>query len=85
MSTMLELTDVSKERIRELEALSRKAKDGEAGAKRVLRRAVKESAPEVIARCSNIARLPTHGGGHRSWPRPARKGGHSGAGTEDGA
>ncbi len=56
MSTALEQTAASREQIRELEALARKAEDGDAGAKRELRRAVKESAPEVIARCSNIAR-----------------------------
>jgi hypothetical protein len=56
LSTTLELTDASREQIRELEALSRKAEDGDADAQRELRRAVKESAPEVIARCSNIAR-----------------------------
>ena len=41
MSTALELTDASREQIRELENLSRKAEDGDAGAKRELRRAVK--------------------------------------------
>jgi hypothetical protein len=56
VSTALELTAASREQIRELEALARKAEDGDAGAKRELRRAVKESAPEAIARCSNIAR-----------------------------
>jgi hypothetical protein len=56
VSTTLELTAASREQIRELEALARKAEDGDAGAKRELRRAVKESASEAIARCSNIAR-----------------------------
>jgi len=52
----LELTDASRKRIRELEALSEKAEDGDADARRELRRILKECAPEVIARCSNIAR-----------------------------
>jgi hypothetical protein len=56
VSRALELTDASRERIRELQDLSSRAENGEAGARRELRRAVRESAPEVIARCSNIAR-----------------------------
>jgi hypothetical protein len=56
VSAQLELTDGARERIRELEALSDKAEAGDKEAKRELRRAVKESAPEVIAECANIAR-----------------------------
>jgi len=56
VSRALELTEASREKIRELEELSARAEDGDAGAERELRRAVRESAPEVIARCSNIAR-----------------------------
>ena len=52
----LELTDSARTRIQELEALSEKAEEGDAEAKRELRQAVKDSAPQVIARCSNIAR-----------------------------
>ena len=40
----------------ELVAAGDRAEDGDPEARRELRRAVKESAPEVIARCSNIAR-----------------------------
>jgi hypothetical protein len=49
------LPDDTKERIRELRALSEKAEGGDKGAKRELRAAVRSSAPEVIARVSNIA------------------------------
>ncbi len=56
MSAQLELTDDTRARIQELQALSEKAENGDQGARRELRRAVKESAPEVIARCADIAR-----------------------------
>jgi hypothetical protein len=56
VSAQLELSDGARARIQELEALSEKAEDGDKAARRELRRAIKESAPEVIARCSNIAR-----------------------------
>ena len=53
---LLELTDGARARIRELQALSERAEEGDQDARRELRRALKESAPEVIARCSDIAR-----------------------------
>ena len=56
MSAQLELTDGTRTRIQELEALSEKAEEGNKEARRELRKALKESAPEVIARCSDIAR-----------------------------
>jgi hypothetical protein len=56
VSAQLELTDGARERIEELQALSEKAEKGDKEARRELRRAVRESAPEVIARCSDIAR-----------------------------
>ena len=56
MGAPLELTDGAQERIRELRALSEKAEGGDTQARRELRKAVKDSAPEVIARCSDIAR-----------------------------
>jgi hypothetical protein len=56
VSAQLELTDEARTRIQELQALSERAEEGEEGARRELRRALKESAPEVIARCSDIAR-----------------------------
>lgn len=55
-TTALELSGDVKERIRELRALSDKAEGGDKEARRELRRAVRESAPEVIARCSDTAR-----------------------------
>ncbi len=53
----LELTDASRERIRELRELSRKVEDGAEDLRPQLRRAVRESNPEVIARCANSARI----------------------------
>ena len=44
------------ERIRELRALSEKVGEGDEEARKELRRAVRESSPEVIARCSDISR-----------------------------
>jgi hypothetical protein len=52
----LELPDGTQARVRELRALSEKAEAGDTQARRELRRAVRESTPEVIARCSDIAR-----------------------------
>ena len=42
--------------LKELQALSDKAEDGDQDARAELRRALKKSSPEVIARCSDIAR-----------------------------
>jgi hypothetical protein len=39
-----------------LQDLSKRAQDGDKGARRELRQAVRESSPEVIARCSDFAR-----------------------------
>jgi len=55
-NTKLELTDETRQRIRELRDLSRRVEDGEKHLRPQLRRAVRESSPEVIARCSDIAR-----------------------------
>jgi hypothetical protein len=52
----LELTDGARARIRELRDLADRAERGEEGARKELRVALRESAPEVIARCSNTAR-----------------------------
>ena len=52
---MLELTDGHREKIRELQKLSDEAKDGDQGARRRLRVALRQSAPEVVARCSDTA------------------------------
>jgi hypothetical protein len=52
----LKLTDGVQARVRELQALSKQAEEGDQEARRELRRAVRESAPEVVARCSDIAR-----------------------------
>ena len=48
--------DDTQGRIRELRALSKRAEGDDREARRELRRAVRESAPEVVARCSEIAR-----------------------------
>jgi hypothetical protein len=54
---MLELTEAAQERVAELRALSKKAQDGEEGARTELRLALRESAPTVIARCSNTLKV----------------------------
>jgi hypothetical protein len=53
---MLEHMDGARERIHELQRLSNMAEDGDEDARRELRRALRESAPEVIARLADIAR-----------------------------
>jgi len=57
VSGALELTDSTREAIRELQALADRAENGEEGARSELRQALRQSAPEVIARCSNTARV----------------------------
>ena len=52
---MLELTEVTRERIRELQELSDKAQDDD-GARQELRRRLAQETPEVVARCSDSAR-----------------------------
>jgi hypothetical protein len=52
----LDLPKDASERLEELEKLSEKAESGDKEVRRELRRAVNSSAPEVIARASDIAR-----------------------------
>jgi hypothetical protein len=52
----VELTDGGRERVKELQALSERVEGGEEGARTELRRAVRDSSPEVIAQCSDVAR-----------------------------
>ena len=49
-----------RERLEELRELSRKAEAGDEDAGRELKRAVRESAPEVIARASDVGRRAQH-------------------------
>jgi hypothetical protein len=56
VSAQLELTDGVRARIQELQTLSEKAEEGDKDARRELKRAVRESAPEVVARCADISR-----------------------------
>ena len=51
------LTDEARERIRELQDLSSRVRDGEEDLRPKLRQMVKESSPEVIARCCDSARI----------------------------
>ena len=53
---MLELTDGHRKRIHELQELTDEAEGGDKGARSELHRALRESAPEVVARCSDTAR-----------------------------
>jgi hypothetical protein len=55
VGAMLELSDDVKDRIRELQELERRVEAGEEGARRELRRAVRESTPMVIARCADVS------------------------------
>jgi hypothetical protein len=52
---MLELTDGQRERVKELQVLADEAEGGDRGARVRLRRELRDSAPEVIARCSDTA------------------------------
>jgi hypothetical protein len=52
----IELSDESKQALEELRTLSEKAEAGDKEARRELKRAVRNSAPEVIARASDTAR-----------------------------
>jgi len=52
----LELTDGTRAKVRELQALSKQAEGDDEEARKELRRAVRDSTPEVVARCSDIAR-----------------------------
>jgi len=56
VSKELELSNETKARLRELRILSDKAEAGEKGARGELRRAIRNSTPEVIAKASDIAR-----------------------------
>jgi len=51
----LELPGDVKDRIRELQELEKRVEAGEEGARRELRRAVRESTPMVIARCADVS------------------------------
>lgn len=52
----LELSKSAKDRLAELRALSEDAKSGDKGARRALRKAVRESPHEVVAEASDLAR-----------------------------
>jgi hypothetical protein len=52
---MLELTEATRQRIHKLQELADKAEE-EDGARRELRRRLREETPEVLARCSDFAR-----------------------------
>jgi hypothetical protein len=55
-TALLELSKDAKQRIKTLQALSEKVEGGDKGARKELRKAVRESAPEVICRASDISR-----------------------------
>jgi hypothetical protein len=55
VSTARELPDETKHRLKELEALSQKAENGDKQARRELRRAVRESTPDVVAEASDLS------------------------------
>lgn len=53
---MLELTEATRKRIRELQELANKAEGGDDGARLELRRRLREESPDVVAGCSDSAR-----------------------------
>ena len=53
---MLELTEATRKRIRELQELADKAEGGADGARLELRRRLREESPDVVAGCSDSAR-----------------------------
>ena len=53
---MLELTEATRKRIRELQELADKAEGGDDGARLELRRCLREESPDVVAGCSDSAR-----------------------------
>jgi hypothetical protein len=53
---VLELTEATRKRIRELQELADKAEGGDDGARLELRRRLREESPDVVARCSDSAR-----------------------------
>ncbi len=57
---VIELPEETKQRLKELRALSRAAEDGDEEARAELKRALLESSPEVIARASDIGRKAQH-------------------------
>ena len=57
---VLELPDETKQRLEELRALSKKVEGGDKKARRELKLLLRESAPEVIARASDIGRKAQH-------------------------
>jgi hypothetical protein len=59
-SASLELPQDVQERLDELESLSQKAEKGDKEARRELKRALRASAPQVIARASDIGRRAQH-------------------------
>jgi hypothetical protein len=56
MPGVLELSEETKDRITELQAVSEKAEAGDKEARKELRRLVRDSSPEVIGRVSDIGR-----------------------------
>ena len=52
----LELSKETKARLAQLQALSDRAEDGNKDARRELWKAIRASSPEIVARCSDIAR-----------------------------
>jgi hypothetical protein len=56
VSTTLELSKDTKEKLAALRTLSEKAEGGDKKARKELRKAVRESAPEVTSRASDVGR-----------------------------
>lgn len=52
----LELPEETKAKLEEIQALSEKAEEGDRAARKELRRVLRSSSPEIVARCSDFAR-----------------------------
>jgi hypothetical protein len=56
VSKALELPKETKEKLKELQALSERAEEGDRAARQELRRVLRSSSPEIVARCSDFSR-----------------------------
>jgi hypothetical protein len=56
VSKALELPEETKEKLKELQALSERAEEGDRAARQELRRVLRSSSPEIVARCSDFSR-----------------------------
>jgi hypothetical protein len=56
VSEALELSEETKEKLKELKALSERAEEGDQAARQELRQVLRASSPEIVASCSDFSR-----------------------------